>query len=58
MEESLGQQEKLASRPDLSLGFYSGVLLNKTVSEWLGPNFHSINKMNRSRARTVGDPNV
>ena len=35
-----------------------GVLLNKNVSEWLGQNFHCYNQMNRSWARTVGNPNV
>ena len=34
------------------------VLLNQTVSKWLGPNFHCINPMNRSRARAAGHSNV
>ena len=32
-----------------------GVLLNKTISEWLGQNFPCYNKMNRNEARTVAD---
>ena len=35
-----------------------GVLLNKTISEWQGQNFHFYNQMNRSWARTVADQNV